>query len=81
MVHAAGVAEPPAATEVQDGNGHAARDLSAFARVGAVLGPVLAPLPKPLSGLVISVVLIAAMTWVVMPRATRMFKRWLYPSG
>ena len=47
---------------------------------GAVLGLLLAPLPKPVSGLAISVVLIAAMTCVVMPRATRMFK-WLYPTA
>jgi len=44
------------------------------------LGPWLGPLPTPLRGLVISVALILLMTWVVMPRATRLFEKWLYPG-
>jgi hypothetical protein len=49
--------------------------------LGAALGPWLGPLPSPLRGLVVSVVMILLMTWVVMPRATRLFKRWLYPNN
>ena len=48
--------------------------------LGAGMGPWLAPLPAPLRGLPISAVMIALMTWVVMPRATRLFKAWLYPG-
>jgi len=48
---------------------------------GALLGPQLVSLPAPVSAFAISVVLIALMTWVVMPRATRLFKRWSYPDA
>jgi antibiotic biosynthesis monooxygenase (ABM) superfamily enzyme len=48
--------------------------------LSALLGPPLAPLPQALRGLVVSIVMIGLMTWVVMPRATRLFKKWLYPS-
>jgi antibiotic biosynthesis monooxygenase (ABM) superfamily enzyme len=42
--------------------------------------PALGSLPSPLRGLVISVVLVLLMTWVVMPRVTRLLKGWLYPG-
>lgn len=48
--------------------------------LGAVMGPALVSLPSPLRGLVITAVMILLMTWVVMPRVTRLFKSWLYPG-
>jgi len=49
--------------------------------LNALLGGWLAPLPAPLRSLIVAVLLITLMTWVVMPRATRLFRRWLYPSS
>jgi len=49
--------------------------------LGQLLAPALAPLPVPLRGLAVSVLLIALMTWVVMPRVTRLFKFWLFPGA
>lgn len=48
--------------------------------LGAASGPWLAPLPPLLRSLIVSVVMIVLMTWVVMPRVTRLFKGWLYPG-
>jgi len=45
----------------------------------ALLAPALTPVPALLRSLVISVLLILLMTYVVMPRMTRLFARWLYP--
>lgn len=46
--------------------------------VSAVAGPLLAALPAPLRFLLITPVLTAAMTWVVMPALSRAFTRFLY---
>jgi uncharacterized protein len=46
----------------------------------ALLGPWLAPLPPPLRALVVSAVNVSLLTWVLMPRMTRLFRRWLYPA-
>ncbi|HVE82754.1 MAG TPA: antibiotic biosynthesis monooxygenase [Myxococcales bacterium] len=47
--------------------------------LNATLGPTLAPLPVPLRALATSAMLVPLMTWVVMPRVTRLFWGWLYP--
>ncbi len=47
--------------------------------LGAALAVPLGVLPSALRSLVSSVPMIALMTWVLMPRATRLFRRWLYP--
>jgi uncharacterized protein len=47
----------------------------------ALLAPVLTPVPALLRSLIISVLLILLMTYVVMPRVTRFFARWLYPRA
>ena len=47
--------------------------------VNLSVGPILAPLPLPLRALVTSALLVPLMTWVVMPRITRLFYGWLYP--
>jgi uncharacterized protein len=43
----------------------------------AVLGPVMAPWPLPLRTLLLSGLMVVAMTWVVMPVLTRLGRRWL----
>lgn len=47
----------------------------------ALLGPVfLNQLPLVLRTLILTAVLIPLMTYVIMPRMTRLFAQWLYPS-
>jgi hypothetical protein len=48
--------------------------------LGSWVAPWLSPLPGPLRGLVQCLLMIALMTWVLMPRATWLFKRWLFAS-
>lgn len=43
----------------------------------ALLGPTLAGWPLALRTLVLSVTMVAALTWVIMPRLTRLFRPWL----
>jgi uncharacterized protein len=43
----------------------------------AVLGPVMAPWPLPLRTLLLSVLMVVAMTWLVIPSLTRLFQGWL----
>jgi antibiotic biosynthesis monooxygenase (ABM) superfamily enzyme len=45
------------------------------------LGPALGRLPLPLRTLALTAAMITLMTYVLMPRVTRMFARWLYPTG
>ena len=46
--------------------------------LSAVTGPLLAGLPAPLRFLLVTPVLTAAMTWVVMPALSRAFARFLH---
>jgi antibiotic biosynthesis monooxygenase (ABM) superfamily enzyme len=46
----------------------------------AVLGPEIARWPLALRTLVISVLMVAALTWVIMPTLTRAAERWLRPA-
>jgi antibiotic biosynthesis monooxygenase (ABM) superfamily enzyme len=43
--------------------------------------PWLAPLPMPLRMLVMMALVVFLLTWVVMPRMTRLFRHWLYPGA
>ena len=43
----------------------------------ALLGPTIAGWPLALRTLVLSVTMVAALTWVVMPRLTRLLRPWL----
>jgi antibiotic biosynthesis monooxygenase (ABM) superfamily enzyme len=43
----------------------------------ALLGPAMASWPLALRTLVLSVSMVVALTWVVMPRLTRLFRPWL----
>ena len=46
--------------------------------LGAFVIPQLKALPFPLQSALTTVLMIFLMTWVLMPRATWLFKRWLY---
>ena len=43
----------------------------------AVLGPAMASWPLALRTLVLSVTMVVALTWLIMPRLTRLFRPWL----
>jgi uncharacterized protein len=43
----------------------------------AILGPAMASWPLPLRTLLLSVLMVIAMTWLVMPSLTRLGRRWL----
>ena len=47
----------------------------------AVFGPAMASWPLAVRTLALSVVMVGTLTWVVMPRLTRLFGPWLRPSG
>jgi antibiotic biosynthesis monooxygenase (ABM) superfamily enzyme len=47
----------------------------------ATLGPTLASWPLVLRSLVLSVLIVVALTWLIMPALTRLFHRWLAPAA
>jgi uncharacterized protein len=46
----------------------------------ALLGPAMAAWPLALRTLVVSATMVVVLTWLVMPRLTRLFRTWLSPS-
>jgi antibiotic biosynthesis monooxygenase (ABM) superfamily enzyme len=46
-----------------------------------VLGSAMASWPLGLRTLVLSVLMVAALTWLVMPALTRLFRGWLSPTA
>ena len=57
--------------------------LALFAPIATIflaLGPVLNGLPFLLRSPVLTVLMVSLMTYVVMPRMTRLFSFWLYPD-
>lgn len=47
----------------------------------ALLGPALVAWPLALRTLVLSVLMVIALTWLVMPALTRVFRLWLRPPA
>ena len=47
----------------------------------ATLGPTLASWPLVLRTLLVSVVMVVALTWLIMPAMTRLFRPWLAPTA
>ena len=43
----------------------------------ALLGPTIAGWPLALRTLVLSVTMVSTLTWIIMPRLTRLFRPWL----
>ncbi|MBM0745177.1 antibiotic biosynthesis monooxygenase (plasmid) [Phormidium sp. CLA17] len=48
--------------------------------VSRLLAPILSNLPILLNQLVTTGLVVALLTYLIMPRLTRLFKRWLYPK-
>ena len=44
------------------------------------LSPVLKRLSLPLNLFFVSLIIVVLLTWVIMPRLTKLFKSWLYPN-
>lgn len=49
--------------------------------LGAIFTRAFTQVPSPIRSLLASITMILLMTWVIMPRATRLFRRWLYPGA
>ena len=49
----------------------------AYTVITLILGPAMASWPLPLRTLLLSVLMVVAMTWLVMPSLTRLGRRWL----
>jgi antibiotic biosynthesis monooxygenase (ABM) superfamily enzyme len=47
----------------------------------AVLGPTIAAWPLPLRTLLLSTLMVSALTWVVLPTLTRVFRPWLVSTA
>ena len=45
-----------------------------------LFGPLLSLLPMLVRTLVLTAVMVTLMTYVIMPRMTRLFSSWLYPD-
>ncbi|HSC92662.1 MAG TPA: hypothetical protein VLB86_13495 [Gaiellaceae bacterium] len=57
---------------------------AAYAVITVVLaatGPAMASWPLALRTLVLSAVMVTALTWLIMPVLTRLFRGWLSPGG
>lgn len=48
--------------------------------LGYLLSPLLEPIPLLLRALILTTLTVFLLTYVVMPRVTRLFYRWLYPK-
>jgi len=48
--------------------------------LSGLLGPHISVLPNWARGLLLNVILVPLLTWVIMPRLSRLFAGWLYPK-
>jgi uncharacterized protein len=48
--------------------------------IGFILSPQLRKLPLALNLFIVSALIVVCLTWIVMPRLTRLFHRWLFPQ-
>jgi antibiotic biosynthesis monooxygenase (ABM) superfamily enzyme len=71
---------PPPAAALQDGHPDVGDDLPADHLAGVATAPLLGGLPLVVRLAVTTGVTVPLMTWVVMPRVTRLLGRWLYPD-
>lgn len=46
-----------------------------------LLRPLVGGWPRALSALVVGACMVAALTWLVMPRLAKLFRRWLHPAA
>ena len=49
--------------------------------INAIAAPLLDPLPVVVRALLMTSIAVPTMTYLVMPRMTRLFRRWLYPPA
>jgi len=49
--------------------------------INSLVLPLLSPLPPLLRTLVVTFLMVATMTYIVMPRLTKLFAGWLYPKA
>jgi antibiotic biosynthesis monooxygenase (ABM) superfamily enzyme len=49
--------------------------------INVLVVPLITPLPSLLRTLVVTLLMVAIMTYIAMPRMTKLFARWLYPSA
>ncbi len=47
----------------------------------ALLGPVIGSWPRSLQALLVSALVVAALTWLVLPPVTRTLQRWYFPAN
>jgi antibiotic biosynthesis monooxygenase (ABM) superfamily enzyme len=47
----------------------------------AVLGPVMETWPLPLRTLLVTILLVPALTWLILPFLTRVFRGWMFRSN
>jgi len=48
---------------------------------GLVVTPLIAGFPTPVRVLILPSIFVPTMTWLIMPRMTRLFSGWLYPGA
>ena len=83
MVHADREARGASAAALQDRQMVAVTWLAVYPLITLILllaGPVLSMLPMLVRTLVLTAVMVTLMTYVNMPRMTRLFSFWLYPD-
>jgi uncharacterized protein len=79
LVHAALAAGCAAAAAVQDGGADVGDHLPADHGIVIATAPLIGSLPVVPRLAITTLITVPVMTWVVMPRVTRLLRGWLYP--